>query len=210
MNQSDLEPNFKVDFPIDCVAGTGNVNKLAELSELLADVLNLEPKPGHIGDCVEDGDTFRANALKKARHVSDITGSLSLADDSGLSVDALDGAPGIYSARFAGPDADDEQNRMKLLQVLEDVEEPNRSASFVCAFALVKGPWYLTVEGICSGTITREQRGSKGFGYDPIFVPGAGDGRTFAQMQADEKAEISHRAIACQRLIVALKKLADI
>lgn len=187
------------------VLATQNKGKLAELSQLLGDYFDLELRPENIGDVVEDGDTFNANALIKARYVANATGRTSLADDSGLVVDALDGAPGIYSARYAGVGSTDEQNTAKLLEELNEVEPHLRSARFVCSFALVYSDGNeIVVSATCEGDIASSVSGSAGFGYDPVFVPRDGDGRTFSEMSAHEKAAVSHRAAACRKLIDVL------
>ena len=154
----------------------------------------------------EDGNTFRENAFKKARAVAYHTGRLSIADDSGLEVDQLEGAPGVRSARFAGEDASDTDNNRKLLRCLEGIPSSQRGAVFRCVIAVVdpqgKESW---VEGTCSGVIGGEERGTLGFGYDPLFIiPELG--KTLAELPLEEKNRISHRGKA----LASLKKvLAD-
>jgi XTP/dITP diphosphohydrolase len=148
-------------------------------------------------DVVEDGSTFEANAIKKAVTLARATGLWSLADDSGLEVEALNGAPGIFSARFAGEPFNDHANRRKLLKELEKTS--NRRARFHCVIALSSPDGRAkTVEGCCEGGITREERGTQGFGYDPLFIPD-GFSQTFAEMDKDVKNSISHRGRALKK-----------
>jgi len=178
---------------------SGNAHKLEEISGILGVAVRGLKDLSNPPELIEDGDTFEANALIKARGLRDAIGEWTLADDSGLAVDALDGAPGIYSARFAGIHGDDEANNRLLLEKLEGVED--RSAKFVCAIALC-GPggeeW--VVRGECHGTIQAVPTGTSGFGYDPLFVP---DGYTqsFAELGEEVKSKLSHRAIALQKLV---------
>jgi len=192
------------------VFATRNKGKLVELRQLLAgvDVLGIDEAAQRIGraipDVVEDADTFEGNAIKKAREVSAITGLPALADDSGLEVDALDGAPGVYSARYAGEGAGDAANNAKLLAALADVPAERRTARFraVLALADVHGPLggeTITAHGTCEGTILDGPRGTGGFGYDPLFlVPELG--QTFAELGTGPKSGISHRARAMQAI----------
>ena len=143
---------------------------------------------------VEDADTLRGNAEKKARALWAHSGLPSLADDTGLEVDALGGAPGVRSARYAGEGADDEANRRKLLAELAGA--PGRAARFRTVLAFADGDGVRFFDGVCEGTIATEEAGAGGFGYDALFRPADGDGRTFAQMTADEKNRISHRGRA--------------
>ena len=154
----------------------------------------------------EDADTLAGNAAKKARSLWDHAGLPALADDTGLEVDALGGAPGVYSARFAGPDADDSANRAKLLRDLSGAEV--RSARFRTVLAYVDADGLRTFDGVCEGVITTEERGDAGFGYDAIFQPADGNGRTFAQMTADEKNRISHRGRALDAFAAWLQRRA--
>lgn len=205
MNRETLGSSW----PIRVVSATGNRHKLAELTRLLDGHVALEAKAQSLGDVCEDGDTFTENALIKARFVNDATSRPALADDSGLVVDALDGAPGLYSARYAGVGASDADNRIKLLQALEQVDAAMRTARFVCAFALVSKEVTLTVQGVCEGVITEGELGENGFGYDPIFVPHGANGQTFAQMSSQDKEKFSHRARACEALIRALDDIVN-
>jgi XTP/dITP diphosphohydrolase len=152
----------------------------------------------------ENGDTFLANALLKANSASECTGLCSVADDSGLVVDALQGRPGVYSARFAGIDASDQANVGLLLTELEGVRV--RSASFHCVIVLARTDGATKhFVGRVDGVIAESPRGANGFGYDPVFVPSSGDGRCFAEMTEAEKSQISHRGIATRALVEFLK-----
>lgn len=176
---------------------THNLDKLREIRAIFAlpglDILDMHDIPD-LPDVEEDGDTFRANAEKKAVTLARATGLRAMADDSGLCVDALDGAPGVLSARYAGEPADYEANNSKLLKALSG--RRNRSARFHCAVALAEPDGDCrVVEATCEGRITEEPRGRRGFGYDPLFVP-EGHQRTFAEMAPELKHRISHRAKA--------------
>jgi len=184
------------------VLATHNPDKQAEmnavLSDLGLDVIGLDQYP-EIDDIPENGTTLIENALIKARAVHLKTGFPALADDTGLEVDALHGAPGVYSARFAGEDATYQDNVKKLLSVMAGVSRQNRAARFRTVVALIDSDTELWAEGIIEGLITREQRGAGGFGYDPIFEA-ADTGKTFSEMSAAQKNEISHRARALQKM----------
>ena len=182
------------------LAATGNAHKLKELQEIFRDYYTVLPMSaaGFTEDITEDGDTFAANALIKAEAVCAATGLPALADDSGLAVDALNGEPGVYSARYAGTHGDDEANNDLLLQKMENIE--NRTACFVSALALKRpGEPPLVTEGKCPGVILRERRGSGGFGYDPLFLYEP-LGKTFAELNEEEKNSVSHRARACEAM----------
>jgi XTP/dITP diphosphohydrolase len=188
-----------LDRPI--VLATRNKGKIREFESLLAEfpvtIKSLEDF-GPIPPVVEDGETFEENAVKKARHTARVLGLPAIADDSGLEVAALQGGPGVRSARYAGETAVDHENNLKLLDALKGVE--NRSARFVCvlAIAVPRGP-ALIYDGVCEGQITREMMGSNGFGYDPVFFyPPLG--RTFAQLSGNEKNRVSHRGSALAEL----------
>lgn len=178
------------------VLATRNAGKVAELRAHLAglDVDLVSSADLGAPAVEEDADTLRGNAEKKARALFEHAGHAALADDTGLEVDALDGAPGVRSARYAGPDADDEANRRQLLADLAGA--PNRAARFrtVLAYADAEGVRFF--DGVCEGLIATEEEGTGGFGYDPLFRPADGDGRTFAQMTTAEKNAISHRGRA--------------
>lgn len=179
------------------VIATTNQNKLKEFKEILKD-LDIEVRSladfGPIPEVIEDGETFDDNAYKKAWQTAKILGLPTIADDSGLVVEALNGAPGVYSARYSGEDATDEKNVTKLLSELKGVE--NRKAQFQCvlSIAVPSGP-ALTYEGNCEGAIIDERRGDNGFGYDPVFYFEEFD-KTFAELSMDEKNKVSHRGKA--------------
>ncbi|MEO1670853.1 MAG: RdgB/HAM1 family non-canonical purine NTP pyrophosphatase [Cyanobacteria bacterium J06631_2] len=187
------------------VVATGNPGKLAEIQEYLVSLpWKLELKPTEI-DVDETGTTFIANARLKASEVAKALGKWSIADDSGLAVDALDGAPGLYSARYGKTD-EDRINR--LVRELGDTE--NRQAKFICAIAIAdpEGKIVLETEGICPGEILHSPRGNGGFGYDPIFyVPS--QQQTFAQMSPATKSRVSHRGVAFAQLMPELQQLTD-
>ena len=187
---------------------TRNRHKKRELQELLADmeveILTLEDVDP-IPEVVDDGETFEANAVKKARATAMAAGILSLADDSGLEVDALQGKPGVYSARFAGEHATDEENNAKLLKLMESVPDEKRTARFVSVIAICDPQGHVeTVRGECKGTIARIPAGNGGFGYDPLFIP-QGYEQTYAQLSAEEKNRISHRGVALAKAVPVLK-----
>ena len=190
------------------LVATGNPNKIRELAQILAQDSweFLTPKEAGIAelDVVENGATYRKNAAKKARAYANASGLPALADDSGLEVDALDGAPGVLSARYAGIEAtggdQDRANRAKLLDALATVPRDQRTARFraVVAVSLPYGPDVWFGEGTVEGRIAEDERGDQGFGYDPVFeLP---DGRRMAELAADEKNQISHRAQAAEAL----------
>jgi XTP/dITP diphosphohydrolase len=179
------------------VLASANPNKAVEIAAILGDAVDLEPRPEDVPDVVEDGDTLEANARLKAEAIVEATGASALADDTGLEVDALGGAPGVRSARFAGEEATSVDNVAHLLASLDGVAESERTARFRTV-ALLRHPdgGELAVEGVVEGHITTEPRGGGGFGYDPVFVPDEGGGRTFAELTSDEKHAISHRGRA--------------
>ena len=187
------------------VVATRNRGKLAELRSLLGAHRGLEllclSDLLLFFEVVEDGDTFLANAQKKAREVALATRLPTLADDSGLLVDALDGAPGVHSARFAGEQASDDENNTRLLELLANVPTEDRRARFRCVLALATPDGTLGphTEGECEGRIVREPRGAHGFGYDPLFEV-EGLGRTMAELSSAEKDDLSHRAVATRRM----------
>lgn len=190
------------------VCASANPDKVAEITALLDGVAELLPRPAHVPDVVEDAGTLIGNAWLKARAIRDATGLAAVADDSGLFVDALDGRPGVETAYFAGPHATYAQNRAKLLHEMRDVKV--RSASFrslVLVAFTDRRP--LAVEGVCPGFIALDERGSRGFGYDPLFIPDGGGGRTFAEMTDDEKHALSHRGRAFHALARALASVVD-
>lgn len=188
------------------VCASANPHKVAEIYDLVGGLIELEPRPKDLSDVAETETTLIGNARLKAIAVGRATNQPALADDTGLEVDALNGQPGVFTARFAGPGATDEQNRRKLLDALN--QNSNRSARFRTVILLL---WpdgkEIICEGVCEGSIAPEQRGDRGFGYDSVFVPAAGDGRTFAQMSVEEKHQYSHRAIAFRLLAKRLGEL---
>lgn len=191
---------------------THNQGKVREFRRLLDDIDQVEVLSladlGETYDVIEDGDTFEKNAAKKARELAQHTGMMTLADDSGLEVDALDGAPGVYSARYAGADGDDEANNRKLLDALKDVPDEARTARFVCVLAFVDPARSETdpvqmVRGECEGTILHAAQGALGFGYDPLFLT---RGQTVSNGELDPaiKNQISHRAQASRAMVAFL------
>lgn len=192
------------------VLATQNLGKVAEFKAGLGD-LGIEIKSlvdfPHCPEIEEDGDTFAANALKKARVACAFTSYPSLADDSGLEVKALGGAPGVHSHRFAGPEEDDEANNALLLKKLKGLPPEQRQAQFRTVVALVfDTDNEITVEGICNGIIIEKGRGSGGFGYDPLFYLPKFD-RTMAELTIQEKNSVSHRGQAIRKLRERLKEM---
>ena len=190
------------------VLATSNKNKLKEIQEILKDfpvAIKSLSDFGPMPEAVEDGETFDDNAYKKALHYAKVLGVPCLADDSGLVADALDGRPGVYSARYSGPEATDWKNCEKLLGEMEG--QTNRSAHFVCVLSLATpaGP-ALTWEGRCDGELIAEGRGEAGFGYDPIFFS-PDLGKTFAEASMAEKSAISHRGRALADLAAEFSKV---
>lgn len=192
------------------VVATGNMHKLTEIEAILSTVLPdvrfvALGQLGDFDDPEENGDTFLANALIKAEAAVEATGLPAIADDSGLAVDALDGAPGVFSARYAGVHGDDAANNAKLLHELADVPEGERTARFVSVVALIDTDGLVTYgEGFCEGRVGFEGRGDHGFGYDPLFLPDDTPGKTMAELTPEEKNAISHRFHALQALSAKL------
>jgi XTP/dITP diphosphohydrolase len=184
------------------ILSTRNEHKLREMSELLPGA-ELKPLPAEVELPPETGNSFEANALIKARAAHEATGEVTIADDSGIEAADLGGAPGIYSARYAGEGADDETNLAKLLREV-DATAGDRRVAYVCAIALIDEDGHEYVfEATCEGTLLRETRGTGGFGYDPAFVPdetGHADQRTMAELSPEEKHAISHRGKAARML----------
>lgn len=181
---------------------TRNPRKKKELEQILhhmqVQILTLD-EIEDIPETEEDGRTFEENAVKKACQSAAWSGYICLADDSGLMVDALQGQPGVYSARFSGENADDQSNNEKLLQMMAGVEEKDRTARFMCVIAISDPEGRVkTVSGSCEGRIARQPVGTGGFGYDPLFIPD-GFNRSFAQLSAEEKNSISHRGRALKK-----------
>ena len=191
------------------VLATGNAGKVTELSAMLAPfALDIVPQTAlGVTDADETGLTFVENAIIKARHASLITGLPAIADDSGLAVDALGGAPGIYSARYAGEAASDSNNIDKLLQALDAVPADKRSAQFHCVLVYMRhaeDPTPLICHGIWHGSITHAKSGSAGFGYDPVFYV-ASEGCTSAELSRERKQQLSHRGKALSQLLNQLQ-----
>ena len=185
------------------VCASANPDKVAEIERLLAGAVVLLPRPASIPDVVEDADTLVGNARLKAAAIVDAAGRPAVADDTGLEVDALDGAPGVHTGRYAGPDCTYADNRRKLLGALAGVDD--RRARFrTVAFVQWPDGRELAVEGVCAGSISVAERGSGGWGYDSVFVPADGDGRTFAEMTEADKRALSSRGRAFRALVEAL------
>jgi XTP/dITP diphosphohydrolase len=186
------------------ILATSNLHKVGEMRELLPGV-ELEPLPAGYESPVEDGESFEANALIKARAAHTALGGAVIADDSGIAAEDLDGAPGIYSARYAGEGGSDEDNLDKLLREV-DAKGGERRAAYVCVLALIEADGSEHVfEANCTGHLLRERRGEGGFGYDPIFVPDdTDDDRTMSELSQAEKNAISHRGRAARLLAAHL------
>lgn len=188
------------------VLATANPDKVSEIRAILAGLtITLLDRPAGVPDVDETGETLEDNALLKARALVTATGHAAIADDTGLFVDALDGAPGVFSARYAGESATYADNVVKLLAVLSDVPPASRTATFrtVAAVAYPDDSWFV-VDGELTGSITDAARGEHGFGYDPVFAPHGGHGRTLAELTASEKNALSHRGHAMRALAAAL------
>ena len=185
------------------VLATGNQHKLREFQQILAtDTLKIVPQSTFPGcpEVVDDGSSFEENALKKAREIAAHSGCIAMADDSGLEVDAIEGAPGIYSARYAGEPSSDNRNIALLLESMRHVDTAQRGAQFACVIAVVTPEGReLIAQGLCRGLITTQPIGSDGFGYDPVFLHEPSN-RTFAQLSSVEKNSISHRGCAVRNL----------
>lgn len=188
------------------VLASANPDKAAEIRTILGDAIELVPRPAHVPDVVEDGTTLVDNARLKARALCDATSLPAVADDTGLEVDSLDGAPGVRAGRYAGDHASYDDNVAKLLGELDAVTDADRTARFrTVAMLLFPDGRELIADGVVEGHIARDPRGDRGFGYDSVFVPSEGDGRTFAEMGDDEKHAISHRGRALRALAAQLK-----
>ncbi|MBK7390935.1 MAG: RdgB/HAM1 family non-canonical purine NTP pyrophosphatase [Bacteroidetes bacterium] len=191
--------NFKL------VVASGNSSKLTEIRQMMPQSFEIVSMKelGFTGDIPETADTFAGNALLKARFISNKFMVNSLADDSGLEVEALSGRPGVYSARFAGPGSNDQQNTDRLMAEMEGVT--NRKARFVAVLALVLEGQEFLFEGFVNGTIAQKQAGNSGFGYDPVFIP-EGYSQTFAMLSPDLKNRLSHRRMAIDKLVAFLNQ----
>ncbi len=194
------------------LVATGNPGKVKEFADLLTD-LKVEwlgqKDTGHDLDVEETGSTFTENAILKATQWAKLAGHITLADDSGLEVDALGGAPGLYTARYGSPEMTHEERYLFLLKNLESVPQPERTARFRCVIAVAdsNGDVIQTAEGVCPGQIALAPQGSFGFGYDPIFIPDGQGGKTMAQLRPEEKHPISHRGQAIENLKSFLTRL---
>ncbi len=204
INIEELDPARTI------VVATGNMHKLVEIEAILSRVLTdvrfvALGQLGDFDDPEETGTTFLENALIKAEAAVEQTGFPAIADDSGLVVDALDGEPGVYSARYAGVHGDDAANNAKLLANMEGVADADRTARFVSVVALIDTDGLVTYgEGTCEGAVGYEERGEFGFGYDPLFLPDDTPGKTMAELTPGEKNAISHRFHALQALAAKL------
>lgn len=188
---------------MELVCASANPDKVVEIQRLLDGAVHLLPRPDDVPDVVEDADTLVGNARLKASAICAATGMPAVADDTGLEVDALGGAPGVYAARYAGEGCTYQDNRRKLLAEMEGVDD--RTARFrTVAIVVWPDGSEVHVEGVCPGVITTEERGEVGFGYDAVFQPDEGGGRTFAEMEPDAKHAISHRGRAFAALLAEL------
>lgn len=195
---------------MELVLATKNKDKIKEIKYILrglnVKILSIEDYP-NLPEAHEDGETLRANAIKKAVTIAGYTSKWALADDTGLEVAVLDGAPGVYSARFAGPGCKYIDNNKKLLKLLGDLPKKKRKAQFKCVIALAEPQGTVrTVLGVINGYISTEMKGKSGFGYDPVFVAPE-YGKTFAQLGLKTKNKISHRAQALEKMKKVIKKL---
>lgn len=199
--------------PLRLVLASANPDKVKEIVAVLSASIPVElvPRPAEVPEVVEDADTLVGNARLKARALLAATGTAAVADDTGLEVDALGGAPGVYSARYAGESATYADNVSKLLQelaALGDAGGARRACFKTVALAAFPDGSEVWTEGVLAGAIAVTARGSNGFGYDPVFVPDGGDGRTFAEMRPEEKDAVSHRGRAFRALAAALAERA--
>ncbi len=195
------------------VCASANPGKVAEIAALLDGIVDLVPRPVDVPEVVEDADTLIGNARLKAAALCTATGLPAISDDTGLEVDALGGAPGVTTARFAGTGCTDADNRAKMLRLLQGVPMADRSARFrTVAMVVWPNGDELAVEGVCEGTIAEAERGDRGFGFDKLFIPSdsadgtAEPGETFAQMSSEAKNAISHRGRAFRALVEALRQ----
>lgn len=195
------------------VVSTGNIDKIKEIKDILKDLPIEVMGKNHIGlgdlNVIEDGQTLEENSMKKAKALAQKTEYMVLADDSGLFVDILNGAPGVYSSRYGGEEGNNEKNNNKLLQELKDMDLDQRKASFKTVMVLItEDKETIVVHGQCKGTIGFELKGNQGFGYDPIFTP-EGYKETFGELGDRVKNKISHRAKALDNLKAELLKLLE-
>jgi XTP/dITP diphosphohydrolase len=199
--------------PLRLVVASANPDKVTEIVAVLSEALDVElvPRPEQVPEVVEDGETLVDNARLKARALMEATGTAAVSDDTGLEVDALGGAPGVYAARYAGEDASYADNVAKLLRelaALDDAGGDRRARFKSIAFVAFPDGSEVWAEGVLEGTIAPAARGENGFGYDPLFEPDGGGGRTFAEMSAVEKDAMSHRGRAFRALAQRLAQSA--
>ena len=185
------------------VCASANPDKVAEIQAILGELVELRPRPAEVPEVVEDADTLEGNARLKAAAIAAAAGTAAVADDTGLEVAALGGAPGVRTGRYAGEGATYAQNRATLLAAL-DGEHDRRARFRTVAMVVWPDGRELAAEGTCDGTIAAAERGERGFGYDAVFVPDDGDGRTFAEMTEAEKHALSHRGRAFRALVERL------
>jgi XTP/dITP diphosphohydrolase len=186
------------------VLATANPDKAREIAAILGPSVPLSPRPSWVPDVEETGESLLDNARLKARALVAATGEAAIADDTGLEVDDLGGAPGVYSSRYAGDNASYADNVAKLIDALAGEGGPRRARFRTVAVAAWPDGREVVAEGVVEGTIATHARGAAGFGYDPVFIPVEGDGRTFAEMSADEKHQLSHRGRAFRALAARL------
>jgi XTP/dITP diphosphohydrolase len=185
------------------VCASANPDKVAEIAAILEHEVELVPRPADVPDVVEDADTLEGNARLQGAAIAAATGEAAVADDTGLEVVSLGGAPGVRTARYAGEGATYAENRHRLLAALDGVTD--RRARFrTVAMVVWPDGREVAADGFCEGAIAGEERGTRGFGYDAVFVPAEGDGRTFSEMSEDEKHALSHRGRAFRTLLAAL------
>lgn len=184
------------------VCASANPHKVTEMVDLMGGIVEMAPRPADVPDVVEDADTLVGNARLKAHAIMAATQMPALADDTGLFVDALDGEPGVHTARYAGVGATDADNRAKLLRELRG--KPRAARFVTVALLCFPDGREIVAEGVCEGTIAESERGERGFGYDPLFTARDGDGRTFAEMTIEEKHVLSHRGRAFRALAAQL------
>jgi XTP/dITP diphosphohydrolase len=198
--------------PLDLVIASANPDKAAELRELLVEELGaavtLWPRPDYVGEIEETGETLEENARLKAQTISQATGLAAISDDTGLEVHALGGAPGVFSARYAGEDASYADNVRKLLRELDGCEDRRARFKTVCVISFPDGT-ELVAEGAVDGLIGTEATGSSGFGYDPLFRPLVDSSRSYAELSAAEKHEVSHRGLAVRNVARLLRTKLD-
>jgi XTP/dITP diphosphohydrolase len=190
---------------LELVCASANPDKVAEIERILDGAVTLLPRPADVEDVVEDADTLEGNARLKASAIAAATGMPAVADDTGLEVAVLGGRPGVFTARYAGEHATYADNRARLLAELDGVEDRRARFRTVAVVVWPDGREVLA-EGVADGTISSSERGGRGFGYDPVFVPNDGDGRTFAEMDEDAKHAMSHRGRAFRALLDELAR----